>query len=679
MPSSAGPPPEHPPVSSDSGDQTLAATLNSIPDLVFAADSKGTIMYMNQAAEEVTGWFLGDAVGQPLSQVARLVREGDRAAVRLPTVEELERFELPVDTVLVRPQGALLPVSGGLSSVRDPGGQTEGFVLRLQDVTDHRRAEKARRKAELELELAQRDLLGLVEAVPVGIVLLRAGRVVYVNPCFASTVGLSADGLAGLSMVELVEEEGRETAATWTEEASANASPVELPFKRFTGEKVILEVTRGGALSLRGNRTTMLVTLDVTERKRLQERLMLADRMVSVGTLAAGVAHEINNPLSFIISNVHFLRAELEKLAEAHPGETERLREAMSALADATTGAERVRDVVRDLKTFSRGDGSVTEAVDLREVLKICINMAKNEIHHRAMLVTEFSEAPFAAGNRSRLGQVFLNLLMNAAQAIPEGDAAQNRIFLRLRRGPGGEAVVEVSDTGKGIPQQLLGRIFDPFFTTKSVGEGTGLGLSVCKNIVNEHKGRIEVETRVGQGSTFRVILPSSDGDAVLSPKAAEATAPGPRRCRLLIIDDEPLILATLKRVLKHDHDVVVCASAHEAITRLGVDRGFDLLLCDLMMPDQTGMDFHAELAVIAPELMGKLVFMTGGAFTERAKEFLDRRTIPPLEKPFEISEIRDTVRKLLERLGARGGVADTLGVGGPSDPGPEDPGNRGS
>jgi CheY-like chemotaxis protein/two-component sensor histidine kinase len=327
-----------------------------------------------------------------------------------------------------------------------------------------------------------------------------------------------------------------------------------------------------------------------------------------------------------------------------------RLSEVEGPLKDAREAADRVRMIVRDLKIFSRsGDEEQRGAVDVKRVLESSVRMAWNEIRHRARLVKDYGDIPAALGNESRLGQVFLNLIVNAAQAIPEGRTEDNEIRLTtVRRGD--RIVIEIRDSGAGIAPDVLPRIFDPFFTTKPAGVGTGLGLAICHRIVSDLGGAIAVESHEGQGTVFRVTLPVAlpfDHDPA---DDAESAAPGraPRRGTILVIDDEPMINKVIRRMLSADHDVVSFASVREALAAVHAGRSFDVILCDLMMPEMTGMDLHADLMRTAPDTAGRIVFMTGGAFTPRAREYLDRVSNARIEKPFDAKNLRLLINNLL-------------------------------
>jgi CheY-like chemotaxis protein len=257
-------------------------------------------------------------------------------------------------------------------------------------------------------------------------------------------------------------------------------------------------------------------------------------------------------------------------------------------------------------------------------------------------------------GNEARLAQVFLNLIINAAQALPEGKPAQNEVRLVTRRV--GEAFVaaEVHDTGSGIPPEVVGRIFDPFFTTKPVGVGTGLGLALCHAFITSMGGRIEVESQVGRGTMFRVTLPVARGESVQASRAVESKKGVSMRGRVLVVDDDPMVSSALRRTLSREHDVEVVVSSRRALEMLQSPQGlYDVVLCDLMMPEMTGMELHAQLHATAPERAERMVFVTGGAYTPAAQSFLERVTNPRLEKPFEPEKLRERVREWVAK--ARG------------------------
>jgi len=397
------------------------------------------------------------------------------------------------------------------------------------------------------------------------------------------------------------------------------------------------------------------VMRDVSERKHLHARLALADRMVSVGTLAAGVAHELNNPLAYVNANLSFLGERVERVRELLSGVTglspedgDLASQLADAIRDARDGAERMRIIIRDLRTFSRADDEKSGPVDVRPVLDSCINMAWNEIRHRARLVKDLGAVPPVRGSEARLGQVFLNLLVNAAQAIPEGRVEENEIRVSTRVLPDGRVGVEVRDSGCGIPAEHLGRVFDPFFTTKPPGVGTGLGLAICHSIVTGLGGEISVETRVPGGTVFQVALVAA-GRTPAVAAVVPPPAPARPRGRVLGVDDEPLVGPVIQRALQAEHEIVVASSARAALERVERGETFDVILSDLLMPEMTGMELYRELTGRAPSLARRMVFLTGGAFTPSARAFLEREPVVCVEKPFELDAIRKVLLSKLE------------------------------
>jgi PAS domain S-box-containing protein len=397
------------------------------------------------------------------------------------------------------------------------------------------------------------------------------------------------------------------------------------------------------------------IDADITGKKALETQLMVSDRMASVGTLAAGVAHEINNPLAAVMGNLDYIadslgRLSSDEMASMTPGTRDAwIRDEIRVpLDDAVEAAQRVRFIVRDLKIFSRSPNDAERGpVNVETIMESSLRMAWNEIRHRANLVKRYGQVPEVEGNEARLGQVFLNLVVNAAQSMPTGQAEQNEI--RVTTSVVGERVViEVSDTGVGIPPQILGRIFDAFFTTKAVGVGTGLGLAICQRIVTDMAGTLAVESEMGKGTTFRVSVPiahTKERDVVAPTAQLPVTA---RRGRILVVDDEELVLRSVRRILSQEHDVLAMISAADALALCTGGEKFDLILCDLMMPDMTGMDFHRELLLVAPEQADRMIFITGGAFTEKARAFLSETPKEHIDKPFYSANLRAIVQRYL-------------------------------
>jgi PAS domain S-box-containing protein len=392
------------------------------------------------------------------------------------------------------------------------------------------------------------------------------------------------------------------------------------------------------------------VAREITELKRVEAQLAVSDRMASVGLLAAGVAHEINNPLTSVLGNLELAAMELND--DARP-------ETLKELIDESLSTSiRIRDIVRDLKLFSRFDEERRTAVDVERVLDSCARMAGNEIRHRARLVKSYEQGALVEANESRLGQVFLNLLINAAQAIPAGKSDENEIRVSSRGDGQGSVIISISDTGVGMTPDVMKHLFMPFFTTKPVGVGTGLGLSICHRIVSSFNGTIKVESEIGKGTTFSVILPIAKASTSTLPagKIREDSEPPKKRARILVVDDEVTITNIMKRVLGAEHDVTATNRGSEALALIDAGERFDVIFCDLMMPEMLGMDFYELLEKKDAEQAARIIFLTAGAFTPRAREFLATPNRRWVDKPFDLVALRALIHETLSaRSSGRG------------------------
>ena len=388
--------------------------------------------------------------------------------------------------------------------------------------------------------------------------------------------------------------------------------------------------------------------LGEADRQNLLRRLEEAERFAALGRLAASVGHEINNPLAYVSMNVDLAVDQLDRfLGSGRPDAASAGLASLPALfQECRIGLDRIRDVVKDLQRLSRQSEVRRETFSLNELLDESLSMARNQVEHRARVRKLYGDIDAVVGDRSALGQVLLNLILNASQALPEGRADANEVTLRTYM-EGEIVTVEVGDTGAGISPQVLPHIFDPFFTTKAIGEGTGLGLAVSCRIVADHGGRIDVESEVGRGSLFRVTLPIGRVAVAETAAAGEAATPEVGRARILVIDDFPVFGRTISRALT-DHDVTVVSRAEEAFALLATSERFDVVLCDLLMPEIGGRGVFERLKAEWPDLASKLIFMTGGAFTPESREFLAQSPQPILTKPFTADELRAAVRALL-------------------------------
>jgi PAS domain S-box-containing protein len=511
------------------------------------------------------------------------------------------------------------------------------------------------------LEGAEHGYRLLMEAMSEGVATLTAhGLITYCNARFSAIVGASLERTIGISIDRLVPEADRERFQALIAAGTLGRSEGEFRLSApgasapVTVRLAVVTLAMGGVL------THCLVMTDLTEQRRqsaaiaeeraqMQTRLHLADRMSSLGTLAAGVAHEINNPLAYLIASLELMSKRLPELCSPEAGlgsdPTEWLGRQLNR---AQEGAERVRLIVRGLKAFSRADDEIMRVIDPRRELDRSIELVSNEIRHRAQLVKDYDALPAVRANEARLGQVFVNLLVNATQAIPAGAAARNEIRISGRADAEGRAIIEVRDTGSGIEADHLALIFDPFYTTKPLNVGTGLGLALCQAVIGSLGGQITVESEPGMGSTFRVVLPAVEA-SVPTPVPPGAAPPAiEARGRLLFVDDEDDLCEAMQEALAPYHDLVTTTDAHRALELLAAGQQFDVILCDMRMPEMTGIDFCARIGTDNPAQASRVVMMSGG-FTRRPGDPSMVLTRPILEKPFAIEQVLSLMRAAMQ------------------------------
>ncbi|MCU0647391.1 MAG: ATP-binding protein [Gemmatimonadaceae bacterium] len=384
---------------------------------------------------------------------------------------------------------------------------------------------------------------------------------------------------------------------------------------------------------------------DISPIKHAFERLSRQERLALTGTLVAGIGHEINNPLSVVLSNIEAVKDEVAVLAGATP--SSRMRELLDMLGDARVGADRVRRIARGLRALERGP-SVLRPVGLAGVVDTALGMAEHELRQRATVTVDVPATLMVHGDDARLTQLVVHLLINAAQSFAHADPERNRVTVRAAPvGPDGVRL-SVQDTGQGIAAEIVPRIFDPFFTTKPVGTGTGLGLAIARQIATDLGGDLTVESVEGAGTVFHLTLAAEVGAAPAAP-ATEEEPRASRRGRVVVIDDDAAILTSYARVLGREHDVTTFVDPRAALAAIGGGLEADVIFCDLMMPHLTGHDVAREVARTHPALLTRIVFMTGGATRAPERQFLAALSNELLEKPFGMRELLAVARRYVD------------------------------
>jgi two-component system cell cycle sensor histidine kinase/response regulator CckA len=489
------------------------------------------------------------------------------------------------------------------------------------------------------------NLFKLIDEATDAIVLHRQQTIVYANPRALQLFGYaSLPEVVGRSLFDFVSSAYRAIVADrvfQTYFRGQTTSEIEERLLQKNGQEIPAEVI-AIPFHLGGEAATLVHIRDITERKKLEVWLRAEDRLASVGLMAAGIAHEVNNPLTYALCNVDLLRARIGAMPPS--AATSELNEMLDHVRE---GVERAVQVAREVTMFSRGERDRTTLLDVHRILDSCANLASVHLRGHARLVKHYGAVPSVLGHGERVGQIFLNLLINAAQAIPPGHEAQNTVTVTTSAQESDAVLVEVRDTGTGIPSEHMAHIFEPLFTTKP--EGTGLGLAISRALVVEEGGSLSVESEFGKGSCFRVVLRAAPPDETRPDKTRvpEVRATGKR---ILVVEDEPHLAKVLGLVLS-SHVVTLAASGREALDKLRAGERYDLIVTDLSVGDVDGFALFEAIRAEWPGQESRVIFMSGDAFTQRARAFFRAIPNPVIEKPFESRHLLDVVDTLAASL----------------------------
>ncbi len=578
------------------------------------------ILYASQLAAEIVGRPRDSLIGAPPWVILAAEDQGRiREMISIPT-DQLPSSS--VDLTVERPDGTQIPVRLGRTRIEAPDRVLSFGYFR--DVSPERDAVDALRRSEARFRF-------LVEAAPDGVVILKRGTIVFINQRGALLLANGPiDEVIGKPIGMFLPPD--DAAATADRIGRMFASGQEMPpneYRVLVDAERVVEI-KSIICDWEGSPAVLAFARDVTERKRLQHRLVEHDRLAALGTLSAGVAHEINNPLTY--ATLGLQRIERTLMSVSLPAQT--LAQIRAQLREIEHGMSRVASITRGLRTFARADDTPPGPVSLREVIERSLKMVDNDLRHRAQLLTTLADVPPVTGNASRLEQVLINVLLNAIQSLHPDRPNEIELVLLHRRA---QAVLTIRDTGRGIPAPLRDRIFEPFFTTRAVGEGMGLGLSVCRTIIEGFGGTIEATSSDGAGTTMTITLPIHRGSQPAFVPAEPV--PTPIRKRVLIIDDEPLLRDALTRLLGGEHEITTASSGAEGLAKLS-SGPFDAIVCDVMMPGMNGQEVHRRVAAVHPGLEKRIVFITGGTFSPELDEFLATTPNRLLAKPFQLDDV---------------------------------------
>ncbi len=637
----------------------LAMILETSGDAMLAWDRAGRVTDANAAAAVLTGRPRGELIG---TSIAELLDPLPRSAGGGFASTEGTRHSLLART----PAGLRRITVAATVTAVERDALVAAHVL-LRDLSQVVRAEReaAARVARIhELEEQHRTLL---DNAPLIIFRLDPGtlNLAYLNLHAERLLGVpTAEALATPGFLRSAHADGEGAAAFDAAVARAAEGARSLPYEarlsRREGDAIWV---RGSAYPLlaKGGRVVAIegVLADVSAEHAARTRLIQADRLSTLGTLAAGVAHEINNPAAFILLGLDLLDRSLSgRGVILDAGAAESARETLRELRESI---RRIVDIARDLRLFASApgpQGGRRIVVDVNRTVESALSLTRGQLLERAEIEQHLGDVPPVLMDDGRLGQVVVNLLVNAAQAIPRSYTEGNRVRVETRS-DGQTVEIEVEDTGAGIPKEILPRIWQPFFTTKSPEVGTGLGLSISREIVEGAGGTLRVESPVTQGlsprgARFVVSLPAAfKGDDAAGPASAPASASATPRARVLVVDDEPALGRVLAEELGRYHEVVVTLRAEAALGEIR-RRHFDVVLCDLCMPGMSGEALYARVHEEAPELCEGFVFMTGVGFGADVERFLAVSGRPILEKPFAGSKALDCIARVMRRRALR-------------------------
>ncbi|MFH1146511.1 MAG: response regulator [Pseudomonadota bacterium] len=481
------------------------------------------------------------------------------------------------------------------------------------------------------VKMTEQKYRSLVEEINDGYFVLQDRRLVYANKTFAEMLQYEPDEIRGLDFTCFLDLEAYsrlEKMALGThnngqEEFCLRSKDSEVPV-----EVRVTQTYRDGQLSLVG------ICRDIRERKALWDKMMRTEKLASLGGLIAGIAHELNNKLTPVLAY-----AELLEESDLNPQDRRRIE----TIAKSAMGAKKI---VQSLLLFTRQEKPHKKLVDINEVIQNTLNLMHYQLHNdNISLKLDLAPGlPDLFADFHQMEQVFLNVIKNAFEAM-EGRGGE--LSIRSTRNDQ-NVLVEIGDTGVGIPSEAMPVIFDPFFTTKEEGKGTGLGLSLCHGIIQEHGGDVSVSSRQGK-TTFQIRLPlakvPSEKQNNHKPRDTDMEKTG--RKAILVIDDEPSIALLLSELLEGKYDVVSLSNGQEALEAVAA-KDFDLIISDIKMPGIDGMEFFKWIEENKPAYKDKIVFTTGVVFDVKVQTFLEETKKPFLTKPFKIAQLMETVEAAL-------------------------------
>jgi len=637
------------------------ALVECYPGGVLAVGTSGCIVLANATIARQTAYPVGELVGAPFDRImppTAILRRRNGAELARPSLAIVDYVKQGVLGTERDYGSAVVPLLR-----KDGVHQEVAFEIfffgvgtdRVALIVTHERTSPSSNDEATQRERSNVERLHQIifDSAPIGIFHFDTrGVITATNAGFEAIIGSKKAFLLGLDMRTLPDEN---IVRCVNEALDGRTAEFRGKYRAVTSGKVTPVLARFAPAYDDAGKVVGGVGLiqDFTEHDKAERMVAYAERMTSLGTLAAGTVHEVQNPLAFLIASLDLAARQLAEIEAGSRLPAERFAELRTSMQSAREGAVRVANIARDLRTFASADEELRTSVDVEKALESAIKLVHSKIVKKAVLDRRYTPVPRVSAKEHRLVQLFVNLLVNAAEAIEDGKEDENKIGVMLRGGETGHVRIEIEDTGRGIPTEDMAHIFEPFWTNKP--GRMGLGLSVCHGIATALGGAIHAEQceggrgAGGRGTRFVVTLPTSDEKGTELTKAQEPRPPVARG-KVLLIDDEERLATTLRLALSTNYDVDLATRGREALSKLRSGE-YDVILCDLFLPDISGPDIYEEIERTRPHLAPRFVFLTGGAFTEKTRSFLQKMGHPRLEKPFDLSTLEALIA---ERLSAR-------------------------
>jgi PAS domain S-box-containing protein len=618
--------------------------LEEMQDAYYETDLRGKLTFFSDVMAQWLGYSPQELTGMDYRQY---IPEEERDNI-FNTFNQVYRTGEPLRgfrATHITKDGRKVPVEYSVLPLRNEKGETIGFRGISRDVTEQLRMEEALRKSEERFRTVLDEMEDSYFELDI------AGNFTFVNDALCRTMGYSREEILGKNYRMLTAEDDWEKVFKFFNQVYRERRPQKgIIFKTIrkdgstgVGELVALPMRdeKGEVIGFRGVGRDISERIKAEEeRKELERRAHLAARLASVGEMASGIAHEINNPLTGVIGYAQLLLARKDL--------PEDIRPALEVINDS---AQRVASIIRRLLTFARQYKPERRQVLINEVVEAALRLRTYHLQTSNIKVTtQFArDLPVTIADAGQLQQVFLNIIMNAEAAMKQ-IPRQGRLLVKTELVDPDIIRISFKDNGPGIAPEHLERIFEPFFTTSEVGEGTGLGLSVCHGIITEHKGRIWAESQPGKGATFFIDLPVVTA-VVEEPVVKEVEKPSPlRKARVLVVDDEPVVREFVSQVLSAEgYEVDTAGNAEEALERVR-SRRYRLILLDIKMPGTSGIELYQQFRSLIPALARRTLFITGDVMGASTRDFLTRTRAPYIAKPFDASKLVGEVRRALSR-----------------------------